>query len=60
MGLLNKPPLWSFANSLALQRAGIDRDTQAPSSTVEIERDPATGEPTGAFRETYAASRSWS
>ena len=39
-GYWNKPPLWSFANSLALQRAGIDRDTQSPSPTVVIERDP--------------------
>ena len=52
-GYWNKPPLWSFANSMALQKAGIDRDTRPPSSTVEIERDPETGEPTGAFRETY-------
>lgn len=52
-GYWNKPPLWSFANSLALQQAGIDRGTQPPAPTVAIERDPATGELTGAFRETY-------
>jgi predicted amidohydrolase YtcJ len=51
-GFWNRPPLWSFANSLALQQAGITRDTAPPTSTVVIERDES-GEPTGAFRETH-------
>lgn len=34
------------ANSLALERAGIGRDTPNPAGG-SIERDPATGEPTG-------------
>ena len=50
-GYWDRPPITSIANSLALHRAGIDRDTASPSSTVEIERDPSTGEPTGVFRE---------
>jgi predicted amidohydrolase YtcJ len=39
------------ANSLALDRYGIDRDTPDPSGG-EIERDPETGEPTGLLLET--------
>ncbi len=46
----DRPPFVAIANSLALQRAGIGRDTAAPSSTVTIERDPA-GEPTGRLLE---------
>ena len=44
----NVPPSVSIANSLALQRAGIDRDTESPHESVVIERD-ASGEPTGVF-----------
>ena len=33
-GYWNKPPLWSFANSMALQKAGIDRDTRDRKSVV--------------------------
>ena len=36
----------AVANSLALQLAGIDRNTQSPDSSVIIEHDD-TGEPTG-------------
>ena len=43
----------SWANSLALQQAGITRETQAPSGG-EILRD-ANGEPTGILKETAAA-----
>ncbi|MGN6461773.1 MAG: amidohydrolase, partial [Pseudolabrys sp.] len=43
-------PLVSIANSKALERAGIDRTTQSPVPSVEIERD-RTGEPTGVFFE---------
>lgn len=41
----------SMVNSLALKLAGIDRDFQLPQgSLAKIERDPATGEPTGLLR----------
>jgi predicted amidohydrolase YtcJ len=49
-GYWDKPPITSIANSLALHRAGVTRDTTSPASTVEIERD-AGGEPNGIFRE---------
>ena len=39
-----------WANSLALQLAGITRDTPDPDGGA-IERDPATGEPTGILLE---------
>ena len=42
-------PFPSVANSLALQRAGVTRDTPAPHN-VEIVKDQA-GEPTGVFLE---------
>ncbi|MCI0864232.1 MAG: amidohydrolase family protein, partial [Chloroflexi bacterium] len=47
----NVPPSVAIANSLALKLAGIDRDTQAPDSSVTIERDD-TGEPTGVLVDT--------
>jgi predicted amidohydrolase YtcJ len=40
----------AWANSKALEIAGITRDTPDPQGGV-IERDPATGEPTGLFKE---------
>lgn len=40
----------SWANSKALELAGITRDTHNPPNG-EIVRDPATGEPTGALKE---------
>ncbi len=46
----DRPPFVAIANSVALQRAGVDRDTPAPSSAVTIERD-AAGEPTGRLLE---------
>lgn len=39
-----------LANSLALKLAGITRDTPAPPGG-EIEKDPATGEPTGILKD---------
>ena len=52
-GYWDRPPITSIANSAALARCGIDRDTQPPCDSVEIIRDEA-GEPTGVFREHYA------
>ena len=49
-GYWDKPPITSVANSLALSRAGVTRDTAPPASMVAIEHD-ADGEPTGIFRE---------
>lgn len=46
----NTLPLVSIANSRALARAGIDRDTRAPAPSIEIQRD-ARGEPTGVLVE---------
>ncbi len=38
-------------NSMALDLSGIDKDFEVPEgSTARIERDPATGEPTGVIR----------
>jgi hypothetical protein len=44
-------PLVSIANSLALERAKITRETPPPAASVTIEKDPASGEPTGVFYE---------
>jgi predicted amidohydrolase YtcJ len=49
-GYWNQPPVYSIANSAALRRARVTRDTVAPKG-VEILKD-ATGEPTGVFVET--------
>lgn len=43
-------PLISVANTMALELAGIDGSTPAPSPLVVIEKDEQ-GEPTGIFRE---------
>lgn len=47
----NTLPLVSVANSMALSRAGIDRNTMVPVPSVQIDKDHATGEPTGIFYE---------
>ena len=46
----NVPPSVAIANSMALQLAGIDRNTQSPDSSVTIEHDDL-GEPTGILRD---------
>jgi predicted amidohydrolase YtcJ len=43
-------PLVCCANTLALERAGITRDTVSPVDTLVIDRDPR-GDPTGIFFE---------
>lgn len=43
-------PLVSCANTLALQSAGITRDTVSPVKTLQIEKS-ANGDPTGVFYE---------
>jgi predicted amidohydrolase YtcJ len=48
-GYWNRPPVYSIANSRALARAGVTRDTEPPPG-VEIVKD-AAGEPTGVFVE---------
>ena len=48
--LFNRDVHGAWANSVALQRAGIDRTTPDPSDG-RIERDPATGEPSGTLHE---------
>jgi predicted amidohydrolase YtcJ len=47
----NTLPLASIANSLALQIAGITRDTLPPVPGVQIDKDLRTGEPTGILYE---------
>ncbi len=44
-------PLVSIANSRALELAGVTRDTAAPCDSIEIDKDPSTGEPSGIFIE---------
>lgn len=46
-----RPPLVSIANTRALELAGINRHTRAPSLEVEIVVDPVSGDPTGVFLE---------
>lgn len=48
-GYWNRPPVYSVANSAALARAGITRDTTPPRG-IEILKD-AAGEPTGVLVE---------
>jgi len=43
-------PLVSCANTQALRRAGVDRNTISPVETLTIEKD-ANGDPTGVFTE---------
>ncbi len=48
--LFNKDVHGAWVNSVALERAGITKDTTDPSDG-RIERDPETGEPTGVLHE---------
>jgi predicted amidohydrolase YtcJ len=47
----NTLPLVSVANSAALERAGITRDTMPPAPSVQIEKTPHNGEPSGRLYE---------
>ena len=47
----NTLPLVSVANSAALERAGITRNTMPPAPSIQIEKTPSSGEPTGRLYE---------
>jgi predicted amidohydrolase YtcJ len=47
----NTLPLVSVANTLALQLAGITRDTIPPVPSIQIDKELSTGEPTGILYE---------
>ncbi len=47
----NSLPLVSIANTLALRIAGVTRDTLPPVASVQIDKEPATGDPSGIFYE---------
>ncbi|MFY0612217.1 MAG: amidohydrolase [Hyphomicrobiaceae bacterium] len=47
----NTLPLVSVANSMALEKAGITRDTLPPVPSIQIDKELATGEPTGILYE---------
>lgn len=47
----NTLPLVSVANSAALERAGITRNTMPPAPSIQIEKELATGEPSGRLYE---------
>ena len=47
----NSLPLVSIANSRALERAGIDRDTVPPALSIRIEREDDSDELSGVFYE---------
>jgi predicted amidohydrolase YtcJ len=53
--LFNRDVHGAWVNSVALQRAGITRDTPDPDDG-RIERDPVTGEPSGTLHEGAAYS----
>ena len=47
----NSLPLVSIANSKALERAGIDRDTVPPAPSIQIDREDNGGDLSGIFYE---------
>ena len=47
----NTLPLISIANSKALELAGISAASRPPVATIEIEKEPKSGQPTGVFIE---------
>lgn len=47
----NTLPLVSVANTMALREAGITRQTMPPVPSIQIDKDHATGEPTGIIYE---------
>lgn len=47
----NTLPLVSVANTMALKRAGITRSTMPPAPSIQIDKDPSTGDPTGVLTE---------
>ena len=47
----NTLPLVSVANTLALKLAGITRNTMPPAPSIQIDKEPSTGEPTGVLTE---------
>ena len=47
----NTLPLASIANTMALELAGITRDTVPPAPGIQIDKDFATGAPNGIFYE---------
>ncbi len=49
----NTPPFVHVLNSAGIRACGITRHTPPPTSTVEIERDPATGDLTGRILERH-------
>jgi len=49
-------PLTSVVNSLVLAIASVDRDALPPWDGIEVERDSASGEPTGIFNEWAAVA----
>ena len=47
----NTLPLVSVANTRALKLAGISRNTMPPAPSIQIDKDPSTGDPTGVLTE---------
>ncbi len=47
----NTLPLVSVANTMALEKAGITRDTLPPVPSIQIDKELATGEPSGILYE---------
>ena len=54
----NTLPLVSVANTRALEIAGITRETMPPVPSIQIDKDHATGEPSGDTSTSSSTSRS--